>query len=176
MEEVLANIGSEMTASTDWSEVMTIEETMAQKERIVKGDNEWSGDNMWVRSDRAGCRVITTNAAKRVLTQIDTERLEGGKVKTRTYLDYLINYMQEMQGDIMVIHEPGLIYSASDLIKAAATAQGLSAVVASTQGSKAAGAVVLLGAQWAKVYTAHQAWVDSRGEQRLVTMEFKAKR
>ena len=39
MEEVLANIGSEMAASTDWSEVMTLEETMAQKERIVKGDN-----------------------------------------------------------------------------------------------------------------------------------------
>ena len=47
-------------------------------------------------------------------------------------------------------------------------------MVASTQGSKAAGAIGLLGAQWAKVYTAHQAWTDSRGEQRLVTMEFKA--
>ena len=115
MEEVLANIGSEMAASTDWSEVMTLEETMALKERIVKGDNEWSGDNMWERSDRAGCRVITTNAAKRVLTQIDTKRLEGGKVKTRTYLDYLIHYMQAMQGDIMVIHEPGLTYAESDI-------------------------------------------------------------
>ena len=89
MEEVLANIGSEMAASTDWTEVMSLEETLAiaQKERIVKGDNEWSGDNMWEKSDtcRAGCRVIATNAAKSVLTQIDTEKLEGGKVKTRTY-------------------------------------------------------------------------------------------
>ena len=51
----------------------------------------------------------------------------------------------------MVVHEPGLIYTASNLIKAAATAQGMSTVVASTQGSKAAGAIVLLGAQWAKV-------------------------
>ena len=65
MEEVLANIGSEMAASTDWSEVMSLEETMAQKERIVKGDNAWSGDNMWKKSDRAGCRVITTTAAKK---------------------------------------------------------------------------------------------------------------
>ena len=91
MEDVLASIGSEMAAVTDWSEVMSLEETMAQKERIVKGDNEWSGDNIWEKSDRAGCRVITTNAAKRVLTQIDTKKLEGGKVKARTYLDYLIN-------------------------------------------------------------------------------------
>ena len=88
MEEVLASIGSEMAAATDWKEVMSIEVEMAQQERIVKGDNEWSGDNMWEKSDRAGCRVITTNAAKRVLTQIDTEKLEGGKVKARTYLDY----------------------------------------------------------------------------------------
>ena len=80
-----------------------------------------------------------------------------------------------MNGDIVAIHEPGLIYSAINLIKAAAATQGLSAVVATTQGSKAAGAIVLLGAQWAKVYTAHQAWEDSRGEQRLVTMEFKAR-
>ena len=96
MEEVLANIGTEMAASTDWSEVMSLEETMAQKERVVKGDNEWSGDNMWEKSDRAGCRVITTNAAKRVLTQIDTEKLDGGTVKSSTYLDYLVNYMQEI--------------------------------------------------------------------------------
>ena len=96
MEEVLANIGSEMAASTDWSEIMNLEEVMAQKEGIVKGDNEWSGDNTWKKSERAGCRVITTNAAKRVLTQIDTEKLEGGKVKARNYLDYLIDYMQEM--------------------------------------------------------------------------------
>ena len=81
MEEVITNIGSEMAASTDWSEVMNLEEVMAQKEGIVKGDDEWSGDNMWKKSDRAGCRVITTNAAKRVLTQIDTEKLEGGKVR-----------------------------------------------------------------------------------------------
>ena len=37
MEEVLANIGSEMAASTDWREVMNLEEVMAQKEGIVKG-------------------------------------------------------------------------------------------------------------------------------------------
>ena len=107
---------------------MSLEVEMAQQERIVKGDNEWSGDNMWEKSDRAGCRVITTNAAKRVLTQIDTEKLEGGKVKARTYLDYLIDYyMHEMKGDIMLIHEPGLIYSASNLVKlkAAAATQGL---------------------------------------------------
>ena len=61
MEDVLASTGSEMAAATDWSEVISLEETMAQKERIVKGDNEWSGDNMWEKSDRAGCRVITTN-------------------------------------------------------------------------------------------------------------------
>ena len=52
-----------------------------------------------------------------------------------------------MNGDIVAIHEPGLIYSAINLIKAAAATQGLSAVVATTQGSKAAGAIVLLGAQ-----------------------------
>ena len=112
MEDVLASIGSEMAAVTDWSEAMSLDETMAQQERIVKGDNEWSGDNMWEKSDRAGCRVITTNAAKRVLTQIDTEKLEGGIVKARTYLDYLIDYMHEMLGGIMAIHEPGLIYTA----------------------------------------------------------------
>ena len=37
MEEVMANIGSEMAASTDWSEIMNLEEVMAQKEGIVKG-------------------------------------------------------------------------------------------------------------------------------------------
>ena len=77
MEEVLANIGSEMAASTDWSEVMNLEETMAQEERIVKGGNEWSGDNMWEKLDRAGCRVINTNAAKRVLTQMWLNRVEN---------------------------------------------------------------------------------------------------
>ena len=47
-----------------------------------------------------------------------------------------------MNGDIMVIHEPGLIYGASNLIKAAAATQGPSAVVATTQGSTAAAAIV----------------------------------
>ena len=111
MEEVLASIGSDMAAATDWSEVMSLEVEMAQQERIVKGDNEWSEDNMKDKSDRAGCRVTTTNAPKRVLTQnlIDTETLEEGKVEARNYIDYLIAYMQEMNGDIMVIHQdPGL--------------------------------------------------------------------
>ena len=78
MEDVLASIGGEMAAVTDWSEVMSLEETMAQKETIVNGDNEWSGDNMWEKSDRAGCRVITTNAAKRVLTQMWLSRIKRG--------------------------------------------------------------------------------------------------
>ena len=82
----------------------------------MKGGNEWSGDNMWGKSDRAGRRVITTDAAKRVLTQVDTEKLEGGRFKARNYLDYLIDHVQEMNGDIMVIHESGLIHSASNLI------------------------------------------------------------
>ena len=76
MEEVLANIGSEMAASTDWSEVMNLEEAMAQKEGIVKGDNEWSGDNMCEKSDRAGCRVITTRGSTFIEVRVQAVRLK----------------------------------------------------------------------------------------------------
>ena len=34
MEEVLASIGSEMAAATDWGEVMSLEVEMAQQERM----------------------------------------------------------------------------------------------------------------------------------------------
>ena len=63
------------------------------------------------------------------------QELEDGtrKLHSMKYLDHLLDYMEELKGDIMVINEPGLVWSATSLIEAKAQAYQMEAIVATTE-------------------------------------------
>ena len=61
--------------------------------------------------------------------------------------------MTNLEGDVMVINEPGLIRNCVGLIESKAADHHMEAIIATTEHSKAAGIVVILGPQWRKVKT-----------------------
>ena len=136
-----------------------------------KGTNAWTGHNMWEKSTNAGLRLITTNVAKKAPTVIDSSPT-GEHIR---YIDMVIEYMKEMEGDITIIHEPGTIQNLEGVIAKAAEDTQYQAIVAPSQRSKAAGAIIILNSKWRKVLLKHSIYYDAKGEARAVSMQFKAK-
>ena len=80
-----------------------------ESQNVIRGDNDWRGDCMHEKMNNVGMRVITTNVAKKLLTVVDAvpkTPKEGPGTRNITYLEYMIEYMREMQGDVMIMHEP----------------------------------------------------------------------
>ena len=92
-------------AECDWTEILQeaqltereneiVQEQMG--EDIVRGYNEWKGDKMSIKQDNVGCRLVVTNAAKKLMTELDVINSDGA-TETILHLDYLIEYMQTMR-------------------------------------------------------------------------------
>jgi hypothetical protein len=139
-------------------------------------DSQFTGHDMSVKLDSAGCRIIVMNVAKKLLETIDEIKNpeDPKKNKTIRYVNYVTQYINDMEGDITIINEPGGVHSAEHIIHAAADQAGMEAVVAGTNHSVAAGLVIMMGAKWRKVRTQHKIFKDSNAEVRALTMEFKA--
>ena len=81
--------------------------------------------------------------------------------------------MTNLEGDVMVINEAGLIWNCVGLIESKSADYHMEAIIATTEHSKAAGIVVILGPQWRKVKT-KVSTMDAK-HKRLVNVQFKAK-
>ena len=136
---------------------------------------EWLGHDMSLRPQESGLRTIVVNVAKKLLDIESTrvEVLEDGSRKHHSmkYLDHLLDYMEDLKGDIMVINEPGLVWSSTSHIESKAQAYHMEAIVATTEHSKAAGLVIILGPKWRKVKT--MVGIPTTKNKRLVNVEFK---
>ena len=135
---------------TGLKDILTAEQgagnTRVEPDLSVSGDREsgFAGHDMHVKLDSAGCRVITMNTAKKLLETIDeiTDAAEPKNNRTIRYINYVTEYINELQGDITIINEPGAVHGAAHIIHAAAEQAGMEAVVAGTEHSIAAGLVV----------------------------------
>lgn len=176
-------------AERDWHEILSgITLTPAQAAGISaletdttsKGDPLWKGDSMEIKMNNAGCRIITTNVAKKLMTIVDTMRPQEDPTagpQEILYIDMLIDYMQRMQGDIMICHEPGRISGLESTIKKKAQDAYMDVIIECNPKSKAAGAVILLSPAWKKVTTRHWNPLEgiTREDRRACLMEFTAK-
>ncbi len=179
--EGYAEAFKERMASREWAEVLKNaqisphEQVMLdkqQREDIIRGANMWKGDNMQLKQDSAGCRIITINVAKKLMTDVDSTE-KGGNV---TYLDYLIEYMQNMQCDIMICHEPGDIHTTKHLIERKAQAAQMKALIDCSKHTKACGVVILISSAWRKIeVTSCSHHTNDKEEKRVYYTHFKAK-
>ena len=157
IDEIVNNIGDQIERLwtednyAEWlhhihgTEAHTLETMGAPEDRE---DNEkWSGENMWVKHTNVGCRIMTTNVAKKLNKVMDKEetRDEEGNTSTEIiqYIHMVIEYMKEMEADITIIHEPGEIAQTEATVLRACEAAQYGAIVAPSD-NKAAGAVILL--------------------------------
>jgi len=179
---VLDSIQTQMEkswANTDFTQFIASldlkDSTIAKRQE--KSNLEWLGHDMSVRPAHSGLRVITVNVAKKLMdieTTTDHVDDKGHTSTTSTkYFDHLLEYMTSLEGDVMIINEPGLIWNCKGLIESMAAAHHMEALVATTEHSKAAGLVVILGPQWRKVKT-KMSIMESK-HKRLMNVEFKAK-
>ena len=181
--QILETIQKQMEkkwAETDFSEFLA---ELGERDKNVASiphtkdpsEIEWLGHDMSLRPHESGLRTIVVNVAKKLLDIESTriEELEDGTRKHHSmkYLDHLLDYMEELKGDIMVINEPGLVWSSTNHIEAKAQAYQMEAIVATTEHSKAAGLVIILGPKWRKVKT--MVGIPDTKSKRLVTIEFK---
>lgn len=171
--------------STEWAEVLADIEINSQEQKqmnqlrsqnTAKGDNLWVGDDMHKKLNNVGCRLITTNAAKKMNEEMDIDaNKETGETETTTYTDYLLEYMKEMAGDIMVVHEPGQIWETQNSIRAKAKQRNMSTIIKTTRHSKAAGVVIVLSEKWQKIESRRWSPHAANEQQRVMYVEFKAK-
>ena len=150
------------------------EMAMGDQDMEAKGSDMWWGDNMWSKGNNVGCRIITINAAKKLPTTVDKD---SGTGETEKYVDSVIEYMANMETDVGIIHEPGAIKNFESTVRHSCEkgGDGMTAICAPSEDTKAAGAVILLSAKWTRVLDTHRVYKDGDGETRVVTMEFKAK-
>ena len=178
-------------AAHGWDHVVAKECRHAEimrAENMTKGGNEWKGHNMWKRETHTGARIILTNAEKRLMQivdkesthSVDGEQQERGKDRSVIQFEYNLEYMQQMQAAIMVIHvqEPGALAGCESRIKMLAEGKHMQAVIATGAHSKAAGMVIVMNNSWKRVRDPDQklqtVQQNEDGEHRLMMLEFKA--
>jgi len=181
--QILESIQKQMEkkwAETDFSEFLA---ELGERDKNVasipctkdSSEIEWLVHDMSLRPHESGLRTIVVNVAKKLLDIESTriEELEDGTRKHHSmkHLDHLLDYMKELEGDIMVINEPGLVWSSMNYIETKAQAYQMEAMVATTEHSKAVGLVIILGSKWRKVKT--MVGIPTTKSKRLVTLEFK---
>ena len=126
------------------------------------------------RNDRTGrCRIISINAAKKLLETVDTTVTKEKKITIR-YVDHVVEYAQNMEGDIVIINEPGGVHAAQGTIAEAAKKADMEALTLGSEHSKAAGLVILMSPKWKKVKVGHTTLKDKDKRVRACIMEFKA--
>ena len=169
--EAYTNAFEAKRAECDWAEILK-EANLTQKESetietqmmedIVGGYAEWKGDNMHIKQNKVGCRLVITNAAKKLMTELDVTGPDDKK-ETILHLDYLIEYMQAMHADIMVCHEPGNITKVKHIIEKKAEAAQMEVLIDCSEDGKAAGTVIILGSKWKRARRQHTEYRSPAG-------------
>ena len=138
--EVMEEIDARIQAAWHQSSVRDILINGAREETEDPG---YRGHNMQIRRESAGCRLITMNVNKKLMTTVDRVETEQGTQHVR-YIDHVLDYMEEQQGDIVIINEPGAVHAAPETITRPARNAEIEALVLGSEHSKAAGLVILM--------------------------------
>ena len=105
--------GGSDPAAQEWTDEL-------RQEDIVRGEGDWSGNDMHQKLNNTGCRVMTTNAAKKLSTIVDRMEQPDSPHEDITYMHYVAAYAAQMEADIAIIHEPGLVCNLQPKIRAIA--------------------------------------------------------
>ena len=175
---LLDNLSSRIhPTSTDWS---SVEFSPSGPVPHYSPNPDWIGHNMANKPPSTGLRIIHINIQQKGATREDDTM----------FLEKILQYATEMQGDIITLQEPGRITpKLGSLFKSIAEKYKYQALIltGNNTAKKGEGVVVLLSQPWQQVFTSSAEWPNtvpartysdnSRGSQaRIAQLNFKAAR
>ena len=146
--DLLHNLSTRINpAPTDWASIEYTLTTQLTPPPV----SSWIGHNMTNKPPTTGLRMIHINIQQKgAIREDDT-----------MFIEKILQYAQEMQGDVVSIQEPGRISpKLGSLIKSTAEKYGYQALVLTgdSTAKKGEGAVIFLSQPWQQVYTSTTEW------------------